>query len=168
LPEDYDPGDFVDSARDEAVEFWQFMRDTRQGLINGFAATLYHLFEQQLCEFYRLIAWDKQAVLTGLEAQQKISTYGLDIAKFQEWASLNELRLLANCVKHAEGPACKQLAVLRHDLFERPSIGPSFGGPRPFVEQPLSGEGVYFSIPEFDRMANQLKWFWKWVADEIG
>jgi hypothetical protein len=55
-PEDCDPGDFVEAARDEAIEFWGFMGDTRQGLINGFAATLYHLFEQQLCEFYRLIA----------------------------------------------------------------------------------------------------------------
>jgi hypothetical protein len=103
-----------------------------------------------------------------LKAQQKINSHGLDITKFQEWASLNLLRLLANCVKHAEGPRCKLLAVLRPDLFKRPSVGPSFGGPRPFVEQPLSGEGVYFPMEEFDRMANRIKLFWTWVADEIG
>jgi hypothetical protein len=32
-------------------ESYQLMHDTRQGLVNGLAAALYHLFEQQLCHF---------------------------------------------------------------------------------------------------------------------
>jgi hypothetical protein len=167
-PEDYDPGDFVESAFDEGFEFYELMHDTRQGLVNRLAAALYHLFEQQLCEFYRLIAWDKKAVLSGNDAEEKLRTLGVDVAKFPEWASLNELRLLTNCVKHAEGSSCKQLAELRSDLFERPTVGLSFKGPRPFVERPLSGEGVYFLVAEFDKMAERLKRFWDYIADEIG
>ncbi len=102
-PEDYDPGDFVDSAFDEGFEFYELMHDTRQGLVNGLAATLYHLFEQQLCEFYRLVAWDKKAVLSGKDAEEKLRAIGVDVANFPEWAFLNELCLLTNCVKHAEG-----------------------------------------------------------------
>jgi hypothetical protein len=166
-PEDYDPGDFVDSAFDEGFEFYELMHDTRQGLVNGLAATLYHLFEQQLCEFYRLVAWDKKAVLSGKDAEEKLRAIGVDVANFPEWAFLNELRLLTNCVKHAEGSSCKQLADLRPDLFERPSMGPRLRGPRPFVERPLSGEGVYFSFAEFDIMADRLKRFWEWVANKI-
>ena len=80
------------------------MHDTRQGLVNGLAASLYHLFEQQLCEFYRLVAWDKKAILNGKKAEEKLRAIGVvDIAKFPEWASINELRLLTNCVKHGEG-----------------------------------------------------------------
>jgi hypothetical protein len=166
-PEDYDPGDFVESAFDEGLEFYELMHDTRQGLLNGFAATLYHLFEQQLCQFYRLIAWDNKAVLSGRDAEERLRAHGIDVAKFPEWASLNELRLLANCVKHAEGNSCGQLAKLRPDLFERPTVGLSFKGPRPFVERPLSGEGVYFSVAEFDKMAGRLKRFWDYIANEI-
>jgi hypothetical protein len=40
-PEDYDPGDFVEAAFNEGLEFYELMRDTRQGLVNGFAAALY-------------------------------------------------------------------------------------------------------------------------------
>ncbi len=46
-------------------------------------------------------------------------------------------------------------------------MGPRLRGPRPFVERPLSGEGVYFSFADFDIMANRLKRFWEWVANEI-
>lgn len=165
-PEDYDPGDFVEAADDKAFEFYDLMYGTRQGLVNGLAAALYHLFEQQLCHFYRLIAWDKKAVLSGSDAEQKIRAYGLDVARFPEWASIYELRLLANCVKHGEGNACRKLAALRPGLFEPPSVGRS-GGPRSFVERPLSGEGVYFSVAEFDEMADRLKRFWDYVASEI-
>jgi hypothetical protein len=166
-PEDYDPGDYFESAFDEGLEFYQLMHDTRQGLVNGLAAALYHLFEQQLCEFYRLGAWDKKAVLSGMEAEARLRALGVDIAKFPEWASINELRLLTNCVKHAEGGSCEQLAALRPDLLERPTVGPRLRGPRPFVERPLSGDGVYFSVEEFNKMADRLKRFWEYISDQI-
>jgi hypothetical protein len=165
--EDDDPSDYYESASDEGLEFYQLMHDTRQGLVNGLAAALYHLFEQQLCEFYRLVAWDKKAVLSGKEAEDKLRALGVDIAKFPEWASINELRLLANCVKHGEGGSCEQLAALRPDLLERPTVGPRLRGPRPFVERPLSGDGVYFSVEEFNKMADRLERFWEYIADQI-
>ena len=102
-PDDCDPSDFFEAARDEAVEFYQLMHDTRQGLVNGFAASLYHLFEQQLCQFCRLIAWDKKAVLRGAEVESKLRHYGPDVTRFPEWASLYELRLLANCASTLKG-----------------------------------------------------------------
>src|ERR1700691_1456482 len=89
-PEDYDPADYFQSAFDESLEFYELMNDTRQGLVNGLAASLYHLFEQQLCEFYRLVAWDKKAILNGKGAEDKLRTIGVDVAKFPEWVSINE------------------------------------------------------------------------------
>jgi hypothetical protein len=56
-PEDYDPADFVDDARDEAVEYLLNVQDARQGVINTFAAGLYHRFEQQLSKFFRIVIW---------------------------------------------------------------------------------------------------------------
>jgi hypothetical protein len=51
--------------------------------------------------------------------------------------------------------------------LERPTVGERLRGPRPFVERPLSGDGVYFSAEEFDKMADRLKRFWEYIADEI-
>jgi hypothetical protein len=53
------------------------------------------------------------------------------------------------------------------DLFERPTIGPRLRGSRPFVERPLSGEGVYFSFAELDKMAERLNRFWDYITNEI-
>jgi hypothetical protein len=69
--EDYDQDSFVDDASEEGFEFYRLMHNTRQGLINGLAAAFYHLFEQQICQFYRLITWNKKAVLSGKEARKE-------------------------------------------------------------------------------------------------
>jgi hypothetical protein len=166
-PEESDPSHYDKMAFDEGLEFYQLMHDTRQGLINSFTAGLYHLFEQQICELYRLIAWDKQAVLNGEKAIKNLQMLGLNARDFPEWTSLEEVRLLANCIKHAEGSSCKLLAERRPDLFEQPTIGPKLHGPRAFVERPLSGDGIYVSASEFERMADTAKRFWEYVIKEI-
>jgi hypothetical protein len=136
-------------------------------VINGLAASLYHLFEQQLCEFYRLAAWDKKAVIDGPKAVTKLGQMGVEVQRFPEWNAIDHLRLLANCVKHGEGRSCQELETVRPDLFERPEMRPKFKGPRQFVERPLSGEGVYLTVKEFDEMADRLKRFWEYIAGEI-
>ncbi len=166
-PEDYDPSDLYQAAFDEGLEFYMMMRDARQGLINTFATGLYHLFEQQLCELYRLLVWDRNAVLDGKEAKKRLLDLGLDVTQFSGWAAIEELRLLANCIKHGEGTSCEQLAQSRPDLFERPTVGPRFRSPRPFVERPLGGEGVYFSVEEFQEKAALLERFWLELAETI-
>ena len=128
-PEDYQIQATISSQRStRGPKFYQLMHDTRQGLVNGLAAALYHLFEQQLCEFYRLGAWDKKAVLSGMEAEARLRALGVDIAKFPEGGPPStSCALLTNCVKHAEGSSCEQLAALRPDLLG--TSGPI--GPRP-------------------------------------
>jgi hypothetical protein len=39
-----------------------------------------------------------------------------------DWARIDELRLVANSVKHAEGPSAQQLRELRADLFQNPAF----------------------------------------------
>lgn len=50
--EDIDPGELAEKARDKSVEFLQTMKSVQQGLINMFAAGLWHLFEQKLLVLY--------------------------------------------------------------------------------------------------------------------
>jgi hypothetical protein len=91
----------------------------------------------------------------------------IDPAKFPRWESVDEVRLVANCVKHVEGSGGKQLAHLRPDLFEAPRIGSRINGPREFVELPLPREGIYFWSEEFEKMTERLKRFWEYIADQI-
>jgi hypothetical protein len=102
----------------------------------------------------RLIELDKKALsLSGWEAETKLRSLGIDVAKFPEWKSVMELRLVANCVKHAEGRACEELDKLRPDLFDPPSIGPRINGPGQFVERRLGRAKALTS-----RLRNSGKW----------
>ena len=46
-----------------------------------------------------------------------ISTVGISIEEFRSWNDLEELRLVCNAVKHAEGGSAKALEKIRPDLF---------------------------------------------------
>ena len=52
-PEYYDPADAAENAFEKGLEYYEWMTDMLQGVINLFAAGLYHLFEQQLLLFHR-------------------------------------------------------------------------------------------------------------------
>jgi hypothetical protein len=52
-PESYDPADAAATWWDFGVEFYSMASDLRQALLNMFAATLFHQFEQALLELYR-------------------------------------------------------------------------------------------------------------------
>src|SRR6266540_3091309 len=119
--DDDDPSAFYDAAFNEGLEFYMSMRNTRQGLINALAVGLYHLFEQQLCEFCRLLAREPEAELDGEKAKTKLKDLGIDVKKLSDWSSIDDLRLLANCVKHAEGKSRKKLYQRRPDLFFPPN-----------------------------------------------
>src|SRR5437667_100798 len=52
-PEWYDPGDFAETAQDAGISFYITAGGMKQGVINLFAAGLYHLFEQWFLKFHR-------------------------------------------------------------------------------------------------------------------
>src|SRR5262245_44217476 len=59
LGEDQDPGDYAELAQDQAITYYETMTATRQGIVNMFAAGLWHLFEQQLAAFVRTAILDR-------------------------------------------------------------------------------------------------------------
>jgi hypothetical protein len=68
----------------------------------------------------------------------------LDLRKLPAWSTIDELRLVANATKHAEGRSAEQLREKRPELFRYPPMGEMFLGnaPRP-ITQPLAGEDFY-------------------------
>jgi len=152
------------------------MRDIRQGLINTFAVALYHRFEQHFSKFFRVAVGDADISKVSRGAHEVAKTFaaiGLDPKGLPGWSVIDELRLIANCVKHAEGESCGKLRLNRRDLFVKPpwsgeadqDIHDSYVPP--FIQEPLAGEGLYLTEKEFREKADAIKAFWSAFANEL-
>jgi hypothetical protein len=134
---DEDPSDFAEAAEEAGVSHYMLLNGIRQGMVNLFAAPLYHAFEQQVMLFLRREVLDLREennpkLFQLPEFQRRLKARGLDVTSFHCWGKLDELRLVANTVKHAEGESARKLHALRADMFEHPSIaGKTFGHPAP-------------------------------------
>ena len=173
---DADPANLAEKAMEEGLEHYLLMTDLRQGMINLFATTLYHLFEQQISIIlnrevpYCCPNWEKpkQLSLDEIKCQFK-KFFGIDVAKFKSWQKLHELCLVANSVKHAQGNSSDKLYKIRLDLFINPMIENSSHDPPTLNEiynfptgfQPLTGNGLYVSIDDIKIYRDILVSFWE-------
>jgi hypothetical protein len=83
----------------------------------AFLITLHHYWEQKLAQQLPRskkgnLHYDLEAAFAWLEA------FGWKPLRDR----LNELRLIANCAKHSEGPSAAELYALRPDLFDTQEI----------------------------------------------
>ena len=96
------------------------MVSVRQAMLNLLAAGLYHLAEQQLADSYRDASFHVDPppdTNVGLVSDWYSAHFGLDLKTLPSWAVFDELRLVANAVKHAEGAATRQLRERRLEFF---------------------------------------------------
>lgn len=146
-----DPSDVADWANDHSLAWWETMVSLRQSTVNLLAAGLYHLIEQQLgalsldCAYERVRNTELDVVKTWY-----MTNLGIDLSALEPWAKLNELRLVANSVKHAEGRSAKQLMELPPDLFQNPAVshiraemGASGFERQEPLAMPLAGEDLF-------------------------
>lgn len=166
-PEYYDPADAAENAFEKGLEYYEWMTDMLQGVINLFAAGLYHLFEQQLLSFHRqeLLSFNENnntKLLNLKVAKARLSKHGIIVENFNSWSKINELRIVANTVKHADGSSAEELKSKRPDLFLRATnfhfIEPS-AVPGP-VHTPLTGDSLYITQIEFNNYIQAVKEFW--------
>lgn len=171
-----DPADFADRALDAGVSHCSLMLGIRQGMLNLFAVALYHAFEQQIMWFHRknvlnIDEENKQKLFKMSEFQSRMETLGIDLQNFPSWSKINdELRLVANTVKHAEGGSSHQLRQKRPDLFKPPHLLSSSllsGAPAIPLYQPMIGDGLYVSIDDIKDYRDHLVRFWQELADSL-
>ncbi len=112
--EDGNPGfDYGEQLGEE-----QHGHEQSLGLIRlAFLITLHHYWEQKLAQQLPRnkkggLHYEQAAAFAWLEA------FGWTLQKER----LNELRLIANCAKHSEGPSAAELYALRPDLFNAADI----------------------------------------------
>ena len=169
--EDTDPGDVAESANEAGITYYQTMDGARQGILNLFAAAVYHLFEQQLLLFHRqeLLgpAEENDSKLWDIsEAKKRLRSHNIELGQFTSWARIR----VANVVKHADGDSARKLKMTRPDLFVHPELRDGVSRaipPRWPVHHPIIGEGFYIDLDDFDSYLEAAVSFWKQMADVL-
>jgi len=154
-------------AQDKGEAFYGTMVAIRQTSLNLFAAGLFHLLEQLLADLCRDGAFDTPPpsdTKLSMVAAWYLSNFNLDLSKLSAWPKIEQLRLLANTVKHGEGDSAAKLRAIRPDLFHDPNLRellPDF--PQMYTTQAvrlsLAGEDIFVTIQvfaEFSRVANSF------------
>ncbi len=153
--EDFD-GDlstFAEDAHDYALGWYQMMKSLRQTMLNLLAAGLFHLTEQQLAQLSNAAGFEgrmpKEAKLEELVRWYK-STLRLDLRDLTSWPIIDELRLVANTAKHAEGKSSRELRKQRPGVFIDPSLSGTFAESaieeylvHRSVSAPMAGEDLF-------------------------
>ncbi len=167
--EDFD-GDMsvaAEAAQDKGHVFYYTMVAIRQTSLNLFAAGLFHLLEQQLADLCRDGAFDAPPpsdTRLSLVAAWYRSNFNFDLSKLSAWPKIEQLRLLANSVKHGEGDSAAKLRAIRPDLFQNPSLRELLlDFPEMYTTQavrlPMAGEDIFVTtqvFAEFSQAANSF------------
>lgn len=173
-----DLGDCAERATDKGITYYLDMTAAFQGLLNLFAAGLYHMFEQQILLFHRkaLLLKDQENDLKSInlnKVKEILANSSIDITSFSSYPKIDELRLVANTVKHADGDSAKKLKGHCPDLFE-PLLGsafmsmfPSISATKRQVFQPLAGEDLYIKTENFKAYTKAVRIFWLELADAL-
>jgi hypothetical protein len=173
---DEDPANFADAAHEAGLNYYMIVTGIRQGIINMFAAGLYHAYEQQLLFFHReeLLPYGQQhdkAQLKISRANELLSDRGIELSSFESWAVVEELRLVSNTVKHAEGDSAEQLRRRRPDLFKDPQLKDhGFEGlsqSASSIYLPMVGEDLFVQVDDLTKYRDALVQFWTELGDAL-
>lgn len=170
-----DMADLAEQAFDAGLAHYQTMIGLRQGLLNLFSVALFHLYEQHVMLFHRVEVLkpgegNNTKLLKHSTFRERLQTYGVDITSLASWTTLEELGLVANAVKHAEGDSSAKLRTVRPDLFEAPELaGFDFVGLKSSVRvfTPLTGDDIYVSLQDLKRYADAVVRFWTELTDAL-
>ncbi len=93
--------------------------------------------------------------------------FQVDLTQFPLWSVIEELRLVANTTKHAEGSAARQLRTVHPELFQNPLVRqvdpntPVFHMP---VHLPLGGDGLYVTGDDFRTYQKAAEELFAWLT----
>jgi hypothetical protein len=108
----------------------------------------------------------------NLRPEQAVSwfkdTIGLDLASLPSWPLIDELRLVANVVKHGEGTSAEDLRKIRADLFVYPTLRKDRAGVGTLrIEASLFGHDFFVTKEEFETYHKGSVAFWTELADAL-
>ena len=178
---DGDPGLDAQAAGDAGDTHYFDMVDAKQGLLNLFAVALHHLLEQQQLTVIRqellphgediTIQLLKIAKFPTPQFVKRLNDSGIEIEAFANWGVLEELRHVANAVKHADGNSAEWLRTNCPEIFTHPLVRgqeqPSVQNPIRWPFQPLSGQDLYVTADAIERYFRAAEAFWLEFEDAL-
>lgn len=167
----WDAGEaMADLAFNEAMDHAVLLESMRFTTLNLYAAALYHLTEQHLIDVpLKILNYDERHNLRPDGAVEWFkNSLGLDLASLPSWPLIEELKLVANVVKHGEGDSAARLRKRRPDLFVYPHLrGHVKLFDRPRIEASLFGNDFFVTREEFEQYHKGSVNFWTEVADAL-
>jgi hypothetical protein len=171
---DADMGWAAGKAQGKGLAFYETVQALRQTTLNLFAAGLFHLLEQQLadlCHDGPLLDRSEIQPPNDTKIELVASWYrrhfSLDLHSLTMWPSVDELRLVANSVKHGEGGSAEQLRERRPQLFQDPLLDDPRNrdcGEKRLVRNPLAGEDLYITEEVFKEYSESANGFVNEIA----
>lgn len=169
-----DSADAAERANEVGLAHYEMLTSVHQALVNLTAAALHHMLEQQLLLFHRRqVLSPREEVDPRLSTdmtvfRQRLKDGGLDLNDLGSWRALEELRCLANTIKHGEGRSAAKLRELRPQLFTSPVLhGTRWEEPLGVVSQPLAGEDIYVTADDLARYRDMVLEFWNEFGEAI-
>lgn len=176
--DEIDMADVAEEANQRAYDWWGMMTSLRQSMLNLMAAGLFHLVEQQLAQLSRDRFFDRPIDDTKISA---VSDWYRDQLRIEfrnlgSWEVIDEMRLVANTVKHGEGRSANELRKLNPDLFVNPDlqslyessgINAIWGKLSMRLAAPLSGADFFVTEEILERYAKGAERFFREIAAEL-
>ena len=159
-----DPGSAADWAMDHAACHHMSLVGAKCAVLSLAAAGLYHMFEQQMTAVLKAVG--EEVPRPGrlcTDGPRCLARHGYAVKQAPDLSTIaEEMRLVANAVKHGDGCSARDLFTVRPALFrERWSGGEDIATPlSESMRLPLAGEGLVIDLSDFERYAETLLSFW--------
>ncbi len=160
---------FASKALDETLLFADMLIGMLFASTALYSAGFFHLFEQHAAELQVRVLRGHPTEISLKDVTEWLKKEtGVDVETLGNWDTIyNELRLVANAVKHAEGWSAAQLRLKRPELFTHPREREGLvctNSIRLPVRKPLFGEDLYIAPSDFARYAKTVVGFWTELA----
>lgn len=173
-----DMADVAEDAHRHSYDCWEMMTSLRQTMLNLMAAGLFHLVEQQLAILSRDGLFDGPVRDTKLSivAEWYQEQLGATLAEMPSWSTIDEMRLVANTVKHGEGNSARDLRAVNPALFTNPDyveilrsegVGLDERLTRDSLAAPLSGEDFFVTEEVLHGYAVRAEAFFDEIAADL-
>ncbi|HDR6822038.1 TPA: hypothetical protein QCV77_005645 [Bacillus thuringiensis] len=177
--EDCDPGDFADDAWQFGLDYYENVALMRYNTKLMWISTMYQFWEQQVRKFLY-----KEMTRSGYKAfnknQQEIEykdfctkiakikrfflEFNVDVTTLSCWDKVNELRILANVIKHGPGGSAEELLIIRPDIFDSSHVSTNL---LDLYQTTLNDVVINISDQDFKMYANALSDFWGELPDRM-
>ncbi|MDY0144334.1 MAG: hypothetical protein RBR97_20825 [Bacteroidales bacterium] len=157
-PDTMDEASIIEDAYFDGINHYLVEKQMKQAFVNVATLWLYHLFEQQLNNISLKVIdcfdYTKSKPKTPIQ-RIKDCLKEKELDNNLHWKKINEeLRFVANTLKHADGSSKKQLEQKRPDLFEQ--IGSKMND----IAIPLFENEICVSELDFNDYYNAIVGFW--------